>query len=343
MTTTQPLSSLTMLLSRHTRRREFITLLGGAAAAWPVVARAQQPARIWRIGLLCPTRCVDAPLDTLRQTLRGLGLVDQENIAFVYREAEGDVARLPGLASELIEQKIDIMLTAWGTAAALAAQRASTTIPVIAIGVGDPVAAGLVNSLARPDGNITGFSTLALTLEGKRLELIKEFNPITKRAAVLWDPDNPYSSLATRQIENAAGVLSIHIVRLRVAERADLDHAFAVLAADRPDALLVPAYLALVADRERIVDFAAAHRLPAIYSQDEFVHVGGLMSYGVAQDWFYWRAATYVDKILKGARPTDLPFEQATKFKLVINLKTARVLGLAVPPTLLARADEVIE
>jgi putative ABC transport system substrate-binding protein len=157
------------------KRREFITLLSGAAAAWPLAGRAQQPARIWRIGLLCPTRCDDAPLDTLRQALR-LGLVNQENIAFVYREAEGAVARLPGLASELIEQKIDVMLTAWGTAAALAAQRATTTVPVIAIGVGDPVAAGLADSLARPGGNITGFSTLALTLEGKRLELIKEPN-----------------------------------------------------------------------------------------------------------------------------------------------------------------------
>jgi putative tryptophan/tyrosine transport system substrate-binding protein len=325
------------------RRREFISLLGGAAAAWPLAARTQQGERMLRVGLLCPTRCDDAPLDTLRQALRSLGWVDQENITFVYREAEGDVARLPGLASELIKQKIDVMLTAWGTAAALAAQRATTTVPVIAIGVGDPMAAGLVNSLARPGGNITGFSTLALTLEAKRLELIKELNPTTRRAAVLWDPENLYSSLATHQIENAAGLLGVHLVRLRVAEPADLDHAFAVLAADRPDALLVPAYLVLVAERQRIVAFAAARRLPAIYSQDEFVHVGGLMSYGVAQDWLYWRAATYLDKILKGASPRDLPIEQPTKFKLVINLKTAKALDIDMPPTLLARADEVIE
>jgi putative tryptophan/tyrosine transport system substrate-binding protein len=324
-------------------RREFITLLGGAAVAWPLAARAQQPARVWRIGLLCPTRCDDAPLDTLRQAMRGLGLVDQENIAFVYREAEGDVARLAGLASELIEQKIDVMLTAWGTAAALAAQRATRSVPVIAIGVGDPVAAGLVNSLARPGGNITGFSSLALTLEAKRLELIKEFNPTTKRAAVLWDPDNLYSSLATRQIENAAGLMGVNLVRLRVAQRADLDHAFQALAADRPDALLVPAYLILVEQRQRIVAFAATQRLPAIYSQDEFVHAGGLISYGIAQDSLYRRAATYVDKILKGERPSELPIEQPTTFKLVINLKTAKALGLEVPPMLLARADEVIE
>jgi putative ABC transport system substrate-binding protein len=324
------------------KRREFITLLGGAAA-WPLAARAQPAERIRRIGVLCPTRCADAPLDIFRQALRALQLVEGRNIAMVYREAEGRTGRLPELAAELVAQKPDVLVTVWGTAAALAAKRASDTVPILAIAVGDLLTAGLVHSLARPGGNLTGFSTLALGLEEKRLELIKEFGSGTRRIAVLSDPDNPYSALATRQIMAAAPLLGVEITLLRVVEAADLDTAFAAIAADRPDALLVPAYLVLMAERERIVKFAGENRIRAIYSQEEFVRASGLISYGVDLGSIYARAATYVDKILKGEQPADLPVEQPTTFRLVFNLKAATALGLEVPPTLLARADEVIE
>jgi ABC-type uncharacterized transport system substrate-binding protein len=324
------------------RRREFMTFLGGAAA-WPFAAHGQRPERIRRISVLCPTRCADAPLDTFRQALKALQLVEGRNIEIVYREAGGRTDRLPELAAELAAQKPDVLVTVWGTAAALAAKRASDTVPILAIAVGDLLTADLVHSLARPGGNLTGFSTLALGLEEKRLELIKEFVPGTRRVAVLWDPDNPYSTLATRQIMAAAPLLGVEIRLLQVIEAADLDTAFAAMAANRPDALLVPVYLALMAERERIVKLAAENRIPAIYSQEEFVRAGGLISYGIDLGSIYSRAATYVDKIIKGERPADLPVEQPTTFKLVINLKTAKMLGLQVPPTLLARADEVIE
>src|SRR5262245_30443209 len=227
------------------RRREFITLLGGAAA-WPLAARAEVAHRVRRIGVLCPTRCDDAPLANFREALKSLRLVEPQNLVFAYREAEGDVGRLPRLAAELVEEKPDVLVTLWGTAAAIAAKRATDTVPIVAIAVGDPVAAGLVGSLAKPGGNLTGLSTLALGLEEKRLEMIKEFQPASKRVAVLWDPDNPYSALATRQITAAAKQLDVEITLLRVAEPADLDVGFAAMAAERPDALHVPAYLVLV-------------------------------------------------------------------------------------------------
>jgi ABC-type uncharacterized transport system substrate-binding protein len=323
------------------RRREFISLLGGAALASS--ARAEVAHRIRRIGVLCPTRCGDAPLENFREGLKSLRLVEPQNIVFVYREAEGDVARLPRLATELVEEKPDVLVTLWGTAAAIAAKQASDTVPIVAIAVGDLVTAGLVGSLAKPGGNLTGLSTLALGLEEKRLEMIKEFQPNSKRVAVLWDPDNPYSALATRQITAAAKQLDVEITLLRVAEPADLNVAFATMAAERPDALLVPAYLVVVEERARIVRFAAENRTPAIYSQEEFVRAGGLISYGVELGSLYKRAATYVDKIIKGDAPGDLPVEQPTKFKLVINLAAAKALGLAVPDKLLVAADEVIE
>jgi putative ABC transport system substrate-binding protein len=322
-------------------RRELITLIGGAALAGS--ARGDTADRVRCIGVLCPTRCEDALFDNFRQALKSLWLVEPQNIVFVYREAGGDVSRLPGLAAELVEEKPDVLVTLWGTAAAMAAKRASDTVPIVAIAVGDLVTAGLVGSLAKPGGNLTGLSTLALGLEEKRLEMIKDFQPNSKRVAALWDPDNPYSALATRQITAAAKQLNVEITLLRVAEPADLDVAFAAMAADRPDALLVPAYLVLVEERARIVRFATENRTPAIYSQEEFVRAGGLISYGVELNSLYKRAASYVDKIIKGDAPADLPVEQPTTFKLVINLKTAKALGLDVPPTLLARADEVIE
>jgi ABC-type uncharacterized transport system substrate-binding protein len=340
------------------RRQEFIALVGGAAVrkrgmrrrllvvlmgtlvAGLSPATAQQ---VRRIGVLCPTRCGDAWVDAFRQGLKDLGLAEGAKTELVYAEAGGNVDLLPRLASELVDHKVDVLVTIWGTAAALAAKRATSNIPIVAAAAGDPVASGIVESLAKPGGNVTGISTLALALEAKRLELIKELKPTTQRVAVLWDPDNPYSSLATRTIEASAGPLGIRVLRHRIAKAADLDQAFAAIAADLADALLVPAYLVLVAERDRIVTFAATHRLPASYSQEEFVRAGGLMSYGIDYPALYARAATYVDKILKGAKPADLPVEQPTKFHLSINLKTAKSLGLTIPPGVLLRADEVIE
>jgi putative ABC transport system substrate-binding protein len=282
------------------RRRELITLVLGALVAAPGLAAAQQARRI---GMLCPTSCADAWVDAFRKGLKDLGLAEGANTELVYAEAEGDLDRLPKLASELVERKVDVLVTIWGTAAALAAKQATSNIPIVAAAVGDPVAAGIVESLAKPGGNITGSSTLALTLEVKRLELIKELKPTTQRVAVLWDPDNPYSSLATRTIEASAGPLGVRILRHRVAKAVDLDQAITAVAADPPDALLVPAYLVLVAERDRIVTFAAEQRLPAGYSQEEFVRAGGLMSYGIDYLALYARAAAYVDKILKGEKP----------------------------------------
>jgi ABC-type uncharacterized transport system substrate-binding protein len=324
------------------KRREVITLLSGAAA-WPLAARAQQPDQARRIAVLCPATCADAPLENFRQALKALQLVEGRNITLMYREAKGETGRLTELAAELVAEKPDVVVTLWGTAAAIAAKRATDKIPIVAIAVGDLLTAGLVQSVARPGGNLTGLSTLALSLEEKRLELIKELRSGTRRVGVLWDPENPYSALATRQIVTAAPFLGVDLMLLRVAEPADLDTAFAAMVAERPDALLIPAYLVLITERERIVTFAARNRLPAIYSQEEFVRAGGLISYGVDLGSIYTRAATYVDKIIKGEQPADLPVEQPMTFRLVINLKAANSLGLEVPATLLVRADEVIE
>jgi putative tryptophan/tyrosine transport system substrate-binding protein len=308
------------------------------AAPWPAVAQ-----QVARIGILSPTRCADAWVNAFQQGLRDLGLVEGSNTELLCVEAEGDVDRLPMLASELVGRKVDVLVSIWGTAAALAAKKATPSIPIVAAAMGDPVAAGIVESLAKPGGNITGISSLAHTLEVKRLELIKELRPTIQRVAVLWDPDNPYSSLATRTIQGAADLLGVRIVRHRVAKPTDLDKAFKAIAEDRPDALLAPSYLVVVAQRDRIAAFAAERRLPACFSQGEFVRAGGLMSYGIDYTALYARAAGYVDKILKGAKPARLPVEQPTKFRLTINLKTAKSLGLTIPPGVLLRADEVIE
>jgi putative tryptophan/tyrosine transport system substrate-binding protein len=311
-----------------------------------VLSRQEAPGQqsgMRQIGVLCPTTCAGPALDSFRQALAGFGLDESQGVSLVYREAGGRLDVLPLLAGELVEHNVDVLVSTWGTAPALALKQASATIPIVAGAVGDPVAAGLVNSLAKPGGNVTGISTLALTLEAKRLEILKEIEPRIIRIGVLWDRDNPYSSLALREIEAAAGPLGVRLVPVRVAERQDFEAAFATVVAQRADALIVPAYLTLIAERARIADFAAENRLPAIYSQQEFVEVGGLASYGVDLAQLHGRLAAYIDKILKGTKPGDLPVEQPTVFRLTINLNAAKALHLTIPPTLLARADEVIE
>ncbi|MGH8057127.1 MAG: ABC transporter substrate-binding protein, partial [Candidatus Entotheonellia bacterium] len=298
--------------------------------AAPLAAHAQQAGKAARIGVLCPITCTDPHLEVFRHALRELGYVEGRNLAFVFRAAEGKIARLADLAAELVRLNVDVLFTSWGTAAALAAKQVTTTLPIVMGAVGDPVASGLVANLARPGGNITGLSSLTLDLEGKRLELLKDLLPTLSRVAVLWDPTNPYSALALERTQQTAQHLGVQLHPVRVHEANDFESAFATLTRERPDALIVHGYIVLVQHRARLVDFAAQHRLRTMYSLREFVEAGGLMSYGVHLPEVYRRAAAHVDKILKGTKPADIPVEQPTKFELIINLKAARALGLTI-------------
>jgi putative ABC transport system substrate-binding protein len=311
--------------------------------AVPLAANAQQTGKVARVGVLCPITCTDPSLEVFRHALHELGYVEGQHLVLVFRTAEGHIERLPDLAAELVRLPVDVLFTSWGTAAALAAKQVTTTVPIVMGAVGDPVAAGLVASLARPGGNVTGLSSLTLDLEGKRLELLKDLLPTLARVAVLWDPTNPYSALALDQTQQTAQHMGVQIYPVRVHAAEDFESAFATLARERPDALIVHGYIVLVQHRTRIVDFVAQHRLPTIYSLRDFVEAGGLMAYGVHLPEVYRRAAAHVDKALKGTKPADIPVEQPTKFELIINLKTARELGLTMPPTLLALVDEVIQ
>ncbi|MFZ0066038.1 MAG: ABC transporter substrate-binding protein [Pseudolabrys sp.] len=327
------------------RRREFITLLGGAAVAWPLAARAQQRRKLFRIGYLGISSPSLEPhyVEAFRQKLRELGHVDGESIAIEYRWAEGQDSRLPKLAGELVRLKSDVIVTT-GTPGTLAAIQATKTVPIVMASSADPVASGLVSSLARPSGNVTGFTILGPELEGKRLELLLQTVPGLSRLAILWNPSNPGIVSYFETVRNAGRNLRISLDPVMEVRSADeLDNAFTVIASARPQALAVIADRFLLAHRKQIVDFAAVTRLPSMYPYREYVDAGGLMSYAPSNIELFRGAATYVDKILKGAKPGELPIQEPTKFELVLNLKTAKTLGLAVPPTVIARADEVIE
>ncbi|MBI4513628.1 MAG: ABC transporter substrate-binding protein [Gemmatimonadetes bacterium] len=313
------------------------------AVCAPAIADAEQSAKAAKIGLLCPLSCRGVSVDVFRETLRALGYAEGQNIVFEYRAAEGRIDRLAALAAELVSAKVDVIFTPWGTAAAQAAKRATATIPIVVAAAGDPVATGIVASLPRPGANVTGSSSLALDLEGKRLELLRQLLPRVSRVAVLWDPGNPYSALAVKQEEVTAQTLGIKLQRLLLRDVADLDAASAAMARERAEAISVHAYIPVLRDTRRIVELAARQRVPAVYPLREFVDEGGLMSYGANLADIARRAAAYVDKILKGARPADLPVEQPTRFELVINLKTAKALGITIPQSLLLRADQVIQ
>jgi putative ABC transport system substrate-binding protein len=309
----------------------------------PLRGEAQQAGRPARVGVLCPILC-DAPsVEAFRGALRDLGHVEGRTLLFEYRAAEGEIDRLPALAGELVQSKVDVIFTTWGTGAAVAAKRATTTIPVVMAAAGDPVRAGIVTSLTKPGGNVTGLSSLALELEGKRLELLKELVPMVSRVGVFWDPENPYSALATRQEETAARTLGVRLYQARVRRASDLDSAFAALTRGRIEGLSIHAYIPVLQHRAAIIRFAATNRLAAIFPVRAYVDEGGLVSYGANLAEISRRAAHFVDRILKGAKPGDLPIEQPTKFELVINTKTAKALGLTIPPSLLLRADQVIE
>ena len=325
------------------RRRTFIAALGGAAVAWPMVARAQQPpGKMRRLGVLQPGAPPDPLVEAMQGRLRELGYSEGRDIAFEFRWAGGKLERLTQSATELADLKVDV-ITAFSTPAAIAAQKATTTIPIVFSAVGDPVGTGLVSNLARPDGNVTGLSVLATELAAKRLEILEEIVPNMSPLGMFWNDTNPSMVLSAHQSQDAATKLGLTIQSIGVHDLISFDSAFAVVKSGRVAALLTLIDPFTREYRQRIVDFAAQRHLPAIYDAREFVQSGGLISYGPSLLAMQQRVAEYVDKIFKGAKPGDLPVEQPTKFELVINLKAAKALGLTIPPTLLATADDVIE
>jgi ABC-type uncharacterized transport system substrate-binding protein len=305
-------------------------------------AEGQQPAKIPRIGFLSPGGFPgnDFRYEAFQQGLRDLGYVVGKNIAIEYRNAEGKLDRLPTLASELVSLKLDIIVTST-TPPIQAVKQATRTIPIVTISA-DPVGTGLVASLARPGGNITGFSVVGPEISTKQLELVQETLPKVKRVAFVWDPANQALALRFKEVEIAARTLGLQIESLEVRTRNELESALESATSKRAGAFIVPPPMAF-AYRRQIVDFAARKRLPSMYEDSESVEAGGLMSYGANLSDLFRRAATYVDKILKGTKPADLPVEQPTKFEFVINLKTAKQIGLTIPPNVLARADRVIK
>ena len=326
------------------KRREFITLLGGAAAAWPVAARAQQMA-MPVIGFLHGGSPVAWP-NEMRGFHRGLkevGFVESENVAIVYRWAEGQPDRLPALAAELVRRQVSVIV-AFAPAAALAAKAATATIPIVFLVSLDPVGLGLVASLARPGGNLTGINFFATELAAKRLELLRELVPAATRIAVLVNPANPVTADSTvRDVETAAHAMGLQTQVLNASNGREIDAVFTGLARDRPDALYVGADQLFTVRSVQLVQLAARLAVPAIYSGRRFTDIGGLMTYGTHIADSYRQIGVYTGRVLKGAKPADLPVEQSTKFELVINAQTAGTLGLTVPDRLLARADEVIE
>jgi putative ABC transport system substrate-binding protein len=327
-------------------RREFMRLLGGAAAAWPLVTRAQQPIRVYRIGVLemSPAATNADNFDALRKGLRELGYVEGQNLVLDYRSADGRSERFPQLAAELLRLNVDLIVTR-GTLAVMAAKNATGTVPIVMAASGEPVGTGIVAGLAHPGGNVTGLSALTTELVAKRLELMRETVASVRRIAFLQNMENPVALSQWEEFKTAAPLLGLEAsqAQLLVRKPEDVVRAFDTAIAQRTDAILVGNDSVTLTNRWRVVELAAKHRLPAIYNNRVFIDAGGLMAYGVSYPDLYRRAAIFVDKILKGANPADLPVEQPTKFELVINLKTAKALGLEIPPTLLARADEVIE
>jgi len=329
------------------RRRDFITLLGGAAAVWPLAARAQQGERVRRIGVLAPLPETDAEgqarIAALRKGLRDLGWTEGRNIKIDYRATAGDPARAHAFAAELVALKPDVIIVAAVSETLTTLQRETRTIPIVFTQIHDPVASGFVASLARPGGNLTGFSMFDATTGSKWLELIRQIAPGVTRAGIIYDPGSPSSKDLLPAIEAGAPSLGLRLSHFPVRNGAEIERAVSEFAAEANGGLIVLPGSVIVIHRELIVALEARHRLPAVHALRYFVALGGLASYGVDNIDLYRRAASYVHRILKGEKPADLPVQAATKFELVINLTTAKALGIDVPPTLLARADEVIE
>ena len=326
-----------------TSRREFVTLLGGAAA-WPLAARAQQSHRVPRIGVLL----LGTPASFAGRTqafvegLRDLGYVEGSTVAIEWKWGQDQVERLPDLAAELLSAQVDVIVTG-GTPPAKTLKNATRTIPIVMAIVGDPVAAGLVDSLARPGGNATGFSIVATDLSGRRLQLLKEIVPGLSSVAVLSNVANPQSQMELGETQSAARRLDLRLHSVPISADTSIEDALEKIKKEPVQALIVVTDAILYSQRRQILDWAAGNRLPAMYPYREFPDAGGLVSYAPNVSDLFRRAASYVDRIIKGANPGDLPVEQPTKFELVINLKTAKSLGLDIPPGVLAIADEVIE
>ncbi len=324
------------------QRRRFLVATGALLAA--PFARAQPAGQVHRIGFLGnSTAALEANLVApFREGLRDLGHLEGRNSVIEFRWAEGDYERFPALIAELAARKVEVIVTA-GTPAALAAKKAAPSIPLVMVAVGDPVATGLVASLARPGGNITGVSSIAPELEGKRLQLLREVFPKLSHVSVLWNPRNPFHVGSVTQTRAAAQALRIAVTFLGAQSTGEVLAALAVMAKERPQALVVLADRVFLHERARIVDFAAKNHMLTVATHQELVDAGGLMSFGPNYPDMHRRAAVYVDKILKGAKPSELPIEQPTKFEIVINLRTARLLDLKIPGSILQRADRIIE
>jgi putative ABC transport system substrate-binding protein len=319
------------------RRRDFIAVLG-AAAVWPLAARAQQP-KVPTIGaLVIGNISPEAFWREFRHGLRDLGYIEGQNIRFEFRSAEGQIDRLPELAAELVRLKVDVIVT-WFTPTAVAAKQATREIPIVMAETGDPVGTGLVVSLHRPGGNVTGIAAVTAELAGKCVQLIRDMLPSARRVTALANATDPFSKPFLKQIHLAGETTGTEIKPVRISNNEEFESAFAAMERDRPDAIIVQPSL----PSKRAAELALRHRVPAVSVPRWFVDEGGLMSYSAIYADLFRKAAVYVDKILKGDQPADLPVEQPTRFQLVINMKTANALGITVPPTLLARADEIIE
>jgi ABC-type uncharacterized transport system substrate-binding protein len=325
-------------------RKIFFVALVAVLLALSFLAEAQQPAKVHRIGLLAapPASSMSARVEAFRQGLRELGYVEGKNIVIEWRYAEGKLDRQPDLAAELVRLKVDVIITG-GPLSTRDAKQATATIPIVMAFDFDPVGNGFVTSLARPGGNITGLSTLYPEISGKQLELLKEVVPKLSRVAVLGNSTVPGNAQALRETELAAGAFGVQLQYLEVQGPKDIESVFRAASKGRADAVLALASQLLTSHRKQLTELAVKSRFPAIYDRREFVEDGGLMSYGVSSTDLFRRAATYVDKILKGAKPGDLPVEQPRKFELIINLKAAKQIGVTIPPNVLARADRVIK
>jgi putative ABC transport system substrate-binding protein len=325
------------------RRREFIVLVGGATAAWPLTARAQQPGKLRTIGFSgLSTRSVESELvAAFTQRLRELGWIENQTVAIEYRWSEGRAERFVPIAADFVRLKVDVIVIS-GTPQALAAKQETSVIPIVFARVGDPVANGLVASLARPGGNVTGLSVQTDELAGKRIEILREVVPSLRRVAILANVDNPFTVLELGEAQAATRRLNLEFDALEIRRAEDITHAFEAIKG-RAEALYVCPDGLLNANRTRINTLALAARLPTMHAYRDYVEAGGLMSYGANLPDLYRRSADYVDKILRGANPGDLPVEQPAKFDLIINLTTAKALSLTIPESLLLRANELIE
>jgi putative ABC transport system substrate-binding protein len=324
-------------------RRTFVAGMGAVLLAAPLGAEAQQAGKVWRIGVLSPGPSTGPFSSThLQQSLRELGYVDGVNLAVEWRNAEGKTERFDDLAADLVRLRVDVII-AIVPGATLAAKRSTASIPIVMVNTPDPVQLGLVVSLGRPGGNVTGTTTLSADLSSKQLELLKEAVPRAVRIAVLWNPNNPWHPLALKGAETAARSLAVLLQVLEARRAEEFDSAFEAMTRKRAGAVLVLADPLTAFHRTRLAELAIKRHLPAMFGTRAYAEAGGLMSYWAHQADLDRRVASYVDRILKGAKPADLPIEQPTKFELVINLRTAKALGLTIPPSLLGRADDVIQ